>query len=374
MSTDADQSSQVLAFFGNDDGLVQEYAHRWFRQLTEGTDDFSHEVLDGQVSTVDEAERCIHTALSALQTVSLFGGRKVVWLRAVSFLGDNPMGRSQTVLDALDELLNYVSPGLPSDTFFILSAYECDKRRSFYKKFEKLARSFEFVKPDISKEGWEHQVEATTMNAAQERGISFSPDALELFVHRVSESSRQIFNELDKLDVYLGERRQIESEDVEILVPITHQSVIFEIGKALERGNAQRALSLIDMQLENGVQPVGIMRSAILPKIHNLFIANVLVEEFNMPCFNSRVFSDAAEGLPDYARSLIPRKKDGGLNTYGFFKSAEQLKKINKHKLREALEACYEADKILVSSSMDSVVVLHRLVVQLSQLNVKTAR
>ena len=71
------------------------------------------------------------------------------------------------------------------------------------------------------------------MNMADMTKRAFDPSALELFIHRVSESSRQIISEIEKLDLFLGaERRTVMPEDVERMVPLTRTGVIFEISRA----------------------------------------------------------------------------------------------------------------------------------------------
>lgn len=61
------------------------------------------------------------------------------------------------------------------------------------------------------------------------RGMNFDSAALELFIHRVSESSRQIISEIEKLDLYLGaDRRTVMTEDVERMVPLTRTGVILK--------------------------------------------------------------------------------------------------------------------------------------------------
>lgn len=355
----------VVAVLGNDDGLVQEAALKWYGKLTDGTSEFSHEILDGSVSLVEEAVRVIRSAMEGLQTLSFFGGRKVVWLKGCSFLGDSAMGRSQDTLDALEELLQYVQTGM-GDACLLITAYEVDKRRSFYKSLGKVGKLEEYAKPDISRDGWQADVSDTVSRACSERGLSFEREALDLFVNRVSESSRQIFSELDKLDLYLGpDRRTITEQDVFTMVPLTRSGVIFEIGRALEKGEIQKTLFLIDRQLEKGEQPVAVMRAAIIPVIRNLFAASVIVEEFRLPTQNYNAFSSALASLPEDKRTLVPRKKDGGPNAYPLFLAVQQLGGFTRAWLRKALTACFEADKSLVTSGLDNTVVLHRLVVQL---------
>lgn len=77
-------------------------------------------------------------------------------------------------------------------------------------------------KPDITKAGWEGSLMPLVNKEAAARGMAFDPSALELFIHRVSESSRQIISEIEKLDLFLGaERRTVMPEDVERWIPLT---------------------------------------------------------------------------------------------------------------------------------------------------------
>lgn len=363
----SDTLPPLVAVLGNDDGLVQEAAIKWYAKLTEGTDDFSHETLDGNIALVEEAVSVINRTLQALQTMPFFGGRKVVWLKGCSFIADNPAGRSQSTLEALEGLSSYLQNGLPPQVHFLLTSYEVDKRRAFYKNLGKTGLVIEYNKPDISKDGWQGDVADVTAKAAADRGLTFEADALDLFVNRVSESSRQIFSELDKLDLYIGlGRRKITADDVSTMVPLTRTGVIFEISRSLEKGDVKNMLFLIDRQLERGEQPVAVMRAAIIPTLRNLYAASIL-KESRLPVHNYNAFSSALNSLPSGMRSLVPLKKDGTPNCYPLFLAVQQvsLNGFTRAWLRNALTACFEADKSLVTANLDNTVVLHKLVVQL---------
>ena len=363
----SDPLPTLVAILGNDDGLVQEAAVKWYAKLTEGTDAFSHETLDGNVNLVDEAVNVIRRTLEALQTMPFFGGRKVVWLKGCSFIADNPAGRSQDTLEALESLSSYLQDGLPAQVHFLLTAYEVDKRRAFYKNLSKSGLVVEYNKPDISRDGWQGDVADVTAKSARERGMQFERDALDLFVNRVSESSRQIFSELDKLDLYIGtDRRTVTVDDVSTMVPLTRSGVIFEISRSLEKGDVKQMLFLIDRQLERGEQPVAVMRAAIIPTIRNLYVASVL-KETRLPTHNYNAFSSAVGSLPAGTQNVIPRKKDGSPNCYPLFLAIQQvsLNGFTRDWLRGAMTACFEADKALVTANLDNTVILHKLAVQL---------
>ena len=356
-----------FVFFGSDEGAAASAAAAAYARLEEGGDGWGNEIIDGAAATVDEAVEIVGRTISGLQMMNMFGGRKVIWLKGANFMGDTPQGaRSEAVQGALDELVATLS-NLPEETFFVLSASEMDKRRSFFKKLGSAAEVKEFSKIDITKPGWEGELSALTLRMAKPLGISFDNAALDLFIHRVNESTRQIANELAKLDVYLGpERRLVEAQDVELMVAVSRNGVVFEISRAIESGNSRLAVRLVNEQLEHGEQGVSIMRAAIVPTVRQRFCARLLIDTYGPDTGNYRAFDAALNRLPAEGRKLLPLKKDGTPNTYGLFNAARTVGKLSLRKARRDLQACAAADKALVSSGLDARDILHKLIVTLT--------
>src|SRR6185369_12915301 len=100
---------------GPDDFLVGRLGKEKFEALAAeaNADDFSREVISGFAGNVDEVETVVNRFRDAVQTVSMFGGKRVVWLKDVSFLADNVTGRAEGTLkqvESLQELLEKVNP------------------------------------------------------------------------------------------------------------------------------------------------------------------------------------------------------------------------------------------------------------------------
>ena len=167
---------------------------------------------------------------------------------------------------------------------FLLTAQGVDKRRAFWKFIEKAADVQVHDRIDTSRDDWQDQVAALVTSRARDLGLDFEPDALAIFVMLAGEQSQQIGNELEKLDLYLGpERRTITEDDVNVLVPLSRAAVVFEIGKAIQNGNAARAIQLIDQQLEADESAIGIMRASIIGVVRNLYLAKLIVEQIQGP-------------------------------------------------------------------------------------------
>ncbi len=360
-------TSNIYAIVGSDDGRVKEEALRLHRELTGGVDDgFTHEMIEGTADNSEGAFQICRSVVEALQTMPFFGNGKVVWLKNASFLIDDVTGRSERTLSGVESLKDCLEAGLGKGVVFLLSATGIDKRRAFWKFLDKNAAVRTFDKIDTSREGWQDQVADLVTKRAKDLGLRFEGEALELFVMLAGEATRQIGNELEKIDLYLGpDRREVTVEDVRHMVPLSRAGIVFEIGNALQSGNASRALELIDQQLERGENAIGLMRASIIPTVRNLFMAKVLAEK-KLPSRNYNEFAAALDRLPEMERLWLPQKKAGGVNVYPLFLCLRGASAFSMEGLRGAMESALKADRSLVTTGLDHRLVLHRLVAEVT--------
>src|SRR5439155_19349413 len=108
-----------------------------------------------------------------------------------------------SIQSALEELSDLIENGLGSDVIFLLSATEVDKRRSFYRSLAKRAEIQIFDRLDSSRSGWEEEATEIVRSRAQKRKLQFDADALDLFVLLTGSDTRQIENELEKIDILI---------------------------------------------------------------------------------------------------------------------------------------------------------------------------
>jgi DNA polymerase-3 subunit delta len=360
-------ASQVHAVLGSDEAEVKRAARDLATDLTPGEGgDFGCDTIDGTVQYADDAAARIHSTIEALLTFPFFGGEKLVWLKSANFLADDQLGKSQTVLDALEKLVATLQGGIPGSTRFLLSAVGVDKRRSFYKTLTKLAKVTVFDKLDTSKSGWEEAAGELVRELAGERGMTLSSDAEELFVMFTGGERRVIESELDKLDLYLGrERRSVTGDDVRLIVPVSREGIVFELGNAIAERNLPRALTLLEQLLFQGESPIGIMYASVIPTVRNLLLVKDLMTRHKLsrpaqPFF----FGKTLERLPEEAIAHLPRKKDGTLNAFQLGIAAIHAQRYRVDELRSALDACLDANIQLVTSSLDADVALSQLLVK----------
>jgi DNA polymerase-3 subunit delta len=359
--------SNIHAVVGSDEGEVKRVAAELAAKLTPPeAGEFGLEVIDACADNVDQAATKIRLAIEALQTLPFFGGSKLVWFKNANCLADSVLGRSATVLGALEDLAELIEAGLPQDVTLLISATETDKRRSFYKTLGKRAEVQVIDRLDSSRAGWEEEATEIVRRRAKARKLQFDEEALELFVLLTGGDTRQIENELEKIDLFLGKERRVSVEPVRELVPLSRAGVIFELGNALSACDLERALVLVKRLLDQGESAIGILLVAILPTIRNLLLAKDLMERHRIARPHAPFsFISALNRLPAEATEHLPRKKDGSINGYALGFAAQQAHRFQIRKLIAGLEACLEGNLRLVSSQLDHELILTEIVVKL---------
>lgn len=358
-------AAAIFVVAGSDEAEVKRAAAALAEDLAPASaGDFGRDVIDGCAENVDQAARRIHQAIEALLTLPFFGGEKLVWLKSANFLADSVMGRSATVLEALESLQETLTNGLPDGVKFLLSALDVDKRRSFYKALGKIGKVELFDKVDASRSGWEQEAAGAIEARARARQLRMEGEALDLFTLLTGGDTRQTDLELEKIDLYLGPaRREVTADDVRLLVPLSRAGVIFELGNALARRDLRRGLALVGQLLAQGESAIGILLVAIVPTVRNLLVAQDLIARHKLrPPQAAFHFTAALNRLPESALQHLPRKKDGAVNGYALGLAAMQAHRFEPAELLALLGACLQANVQLVSTQADEKVVLSELV------------
>jgi len=367
----APPAGAVFVIAGSDEAEVKRRAAELAASLISAdAGEFGRDIIDGATESVDQAATRIHETIQALLTLPFFGGEKLVWLKSANFLADDVKGRSAAVIDALERLQAALASGLPGGVKFLLSAIDVDKRRTFYKSLAKLGAVEVFDKLDSNRAGWESEAAPTVERRARARGLRLSDDALELFTLLTGGDSRQIDNELEKLDLFVGASastpREISADDVRRLVPLSRAGVIFELGNAIAQRDLPRGLTLVEQLLAQGESAVGILLVAIVPTVRNLLITKDLMQTHHLPRPQAPWhFTATLNRIGESATEHLPRKKDGSVNAFALGNAAANAHRFSLQELRALLTACLHANVQLVTSGLDENVVLSELVAKI---------
>jgi DNA polymerase III subunit delta len=235
---------------GPDDFLVGRLGKQRFDALAaEVTDEFSREVLNGFAANVGEVETAINRFRESVQTISMFGGRRVVWLKDVNFLADSVTGRAESTLKLVEDLQQILESLHPDDTAVLITAAPVDRRRSFPKWCEKNA---DFALAGGDGDSASEALAGVVLAEAKEIGATFAPGAVELLLAKIGANTRLLVEETRKLATYAGEGAAIEEADVAELTPNVAEGDFFEAAEAFFSGDLKWTLAALHRHFFGG--------------------------------------------------------------------------------------------------------------------------
>ena len=357
-------SPQIFGFFGSDEEKVLTKASECFQNILSERNDFNQETFDGRVSRSEEVLEVCSQVIESLQTLP-FLGEKVIWLKDISFLGEDiRVSQTEAAQKGVENLIEFLQKGLPKGIFLLLSASAIDKRRSFFKKIQNLAEFQFFETPTLSQVQDYETVANMIAIEAKNFSLSFKKDALQIFSFFVGNNFRLVRGELEKISLYLGEKSEVSVETVQLLVAPSDFGILWRINECLESQNLSEAISLIRTRLSFGESAIGISRATLIPVVRRLFLAKVLMAYRPLPLESYASFATALEEVKDSLQLGIKRKKDGKLQAYPLFLASKSARIFSSQKLKEMLFAALEMDFSLVTGKLEAETALYQFLSQ----------
>jgi DNA polymerase-3 subunit delta len=225
---------------GSDDFLVDRLGKEHFATLTrEVTDEFSREILSGFANNVGEVEAAINRFRESVQTISMFGGKRAVWLKDVNFLADSVTGRADSTLQLVGDLQELLEKINPDETAVLITAAPVDRRRAFPKWCEKTA-AFTLVG---SEDG--DALAGVVLAEAKALGAAITPDAARLLLAKIGANTRLLVEEVRKLSTAVEPGATIGETHVAELTPNVAEGDFFETAEAFFSGDLKWTLAAL---------------------------------------------------------------------------------------------------------------------------------
>lgn len=237
---------------GADDFLVTRLGKTAFAEMSkDATDEFSVETIDGAANNLGEVEAAVKNFTLAVTTMPMFGGRKTVWFKDISFLADSVTGRAEGTLTKVEDLQEVLSQIDPDQVDVLLTASPVDRRRAFYKWCSKNSQMEWVAAPGDRKEGLD--LSAFAREEAKRSGVTITAGGAEILLAKINGNTRLIVEEIAKLATYLGkEGGAIDEKLVVELVPNFGEGDFFESVDAFYSLNLERTLGALHQHFFTG--------------------------------------------------------------------------------------------------------------------------
>jgi DNA polymerase-3 subunit delta len=189
----------------------------------------------------------------------MFAARRLVWARNASFLSDKTISRGKDVVPLVTELAAIISAGLPPEQHLIITAAEAPAKSPLTDAFAKHGAVLQQETP----KPWRRQ-EASLAHATRELrqvGLSADPATVATLVRRVGAETRQLHQEVIKLSVYMGDRKQVAPEDIAAVVSTTRDYFVWDLEDAVVQGNLREALIILRRLLFQREDPIRLVNT-----------------------------------------------------------------------------------------------------------------
>jgi DNA polymerase-3 subunit delta len=226
---------------GPDDFIVNREGKERFDALVAEAqaDDFSREVVSGFAANVDEVETAVNRFRDAVQTVPMFGGKRVVWFKDMNFLADTVTGRAEGTLKQVEALQDLLDKAKADEVTIVITAAPVDRRRAFAKWCE---ANGDFTLAGGDGESAGEGLALVAIAEAKGFNATFGTNALELLLQKVGANTRLLTEETRKLATYAGEGGVIEEAQVEELTPNFAEGDFFAAAERFFAGDLRGTL------------------------------------------------------------------------------------------------------------------------------------
>jgi DNA polymerase III subunit delta len=253
--------------------IIAEWKKKVYKPIywLEGEEDF---FID---KVMDFAEHHILPESEASFNLTVFYGKDANWADVVNACCRYPMFAERQVvllkeaqqMRDIDKLESYIERPLAS-TVFVVSYKE--------KKVDGRSRLAKLLKEKgemlTTKKMYDNQLPEWTSELVQSKGYSISQKALSLLVDHIGNDLNRIDNEVNKVLVNLGTRKNITEDDIEKYVGISKEYNPFELQDALAKKDIAKAIRIIQYFEAN---PKAGPIQLILPTLYNLFSKTYMI-------------------------------------------------------------------------------------------------
>ena len=321
-SVKSNHFAPIYLFHGEEDFLIDEGVQLIIsRVLDEGTKGFNLDVVYGSKA---EAKDVIAHASSFPMT----SAKRVVVVKEFEKLATNET--SKEIVSA------YINKPLDS-TVLVLVSHDPDFRK---KPFTDLKKRAELVE---CKPLYDNLVPGWIADRIKHFGREANAEACRLMQAYVGNSLRSLQNEIDKLFLFIGERKKVTAEDVAAVVGATKGYTIFELQNAIGRKDPKEAIRILERMLEAGQSPLMIL----------VMLTRFFTQLWKLTDLRGRRMADQ-----EIAREI-------GVPAFYLKQYVEFRSNFDVEQIEQNFKSLLEADTVLKSTSRDPHLVLDILVLSL---------
>nr|HID60171.1 hypothetical protein [Desulfobacterales bacterium] len=277
--------------------------------------------------------------------------------------------------------------GFPETNHLVITTEYVDKRSPLYKTITEIGLAIDCSMPHgdkaADKRAQREIVKKSVKNVLEKAGKTISDKGFSSLYEKIGFDLRTFKEELTKLITFIGNRKEIRLEDIEILTERTRRNPVFELGNAIASADAMGATSVLSDLLSDNVHPLQIL-TAMTNQIRKLILAkdfirsndgNVWESRMTYPMFQKKVLprmiSRDQKVLESRQKSSLGGKGTTGKrdlmlakghHPFAVYRTLQHADRFSFNDLLEAMNVLLKADLNLKTASKEPKIVLEQAI------------
>jgi DNA polymerase-3 subunit delta len=356
----------VYLFYGDERYIVEDTAKRLIDELLPDKEqrEFGLEVLSGTEVMVAEIS-------TAMGTLPLFGGRRVVWLRRCGLFRSYAKAGSDEGYSKRADAVSAHLPQEAQEVKVIITEETVDKRLTLYKQIKARGLACEFNIMSEKDDRHLRSIYEFVTGKLKADGKEITRDELFYLIQLVGTELHALLTELEKLALHADQRRRISRDDINLLVSPTRETVAYQLSDAIASRNLKASLLFLRRLLGQNEDPLRIL-GALLKRVRFMLQARDLMEagliKESLFRYGYPLFRKSFNELPPSIREVLSGKNTYNLFTqhpYVAFKICEAVQRVPLDRLREELDLVVRTDRELKGGARSKSEKLEDLVISL---------
>ena len=273
---------------------------------------------------VGDRPEAIIESLNQVMTPVFGLGERLIWLVDTNLCQQKPSA------DLLRELERTLKAVPPTAHLLLTTHKKLDGRLGSTKLLRKYAvvKEFGLIPP------WKTDlIAAQVKDAAQKSQLKLTPAAIELLAESVGNNTRQLWNEIEKLNVYWGDRLEPLNEKIVAQLVLCNTQNSLQLAAAIRDSRTDEALGLVT-DLINRNEPALKIVATLVGQFRTWTIVKLMQQSGNR---DNKAIASAA-GISNPNRLYFINKELQGTNADGLLATLPMLLEL-EHSLKSGGEA-----------------------------------
>lgn len=313
---------------------VEDYLKKYYLELIEKT------ILTGEFRELNrvvlEGKKDIKEIIDNCETLPVFSERKIIIVKDSGYFKQEAKdAAAEKKKSRGDGLIAYLQ-NIPEHICLVFVEKEVDKRLKIVDAVKKngLLVEFDYLKPaDLTK---------LVVKKFASFGKEIDMRTASMLVEYCEPGMDCILAEIEKIALYLGDKKRVEIPDIEVLCTRSAKSRIFDLTDAVAKKDLVKALKILDDMFVLK-EPFTRILVLIARQFRQILEAKLMFEE----------------GMP-----VVKIAERMGVTSYIAGKILQQARAFTVKELTEAIKQCLAADEAIKSGKMDNVTAITLLVAE----------